>query len=167
MNIHPNDLEAIRRVVAEVRAVDADDEQLLDDSLEGETDIDAIVGGLLREREEYIAHAEACKATAHEFTEKAKAWEDRAGRHKTLLGRIRNIVGHNLKHAFGQVIVSVRKSAVEKAPDFNPENLPDDLLKIEIIKRADAAAIKAAMESGRNVPGYRWGDPKEIVQVRK
>lgn len=165
--VHPVQLEEIRRAVAEARAIDADDEAFIADHLEGATDIDEIVGGLLREREEYAANAEACRATAAEFAAKAKVWDDRAERNKVILGRIRNIVGQTIRHAFGTVIVSTLKSTPQKAPDFNPENLPDDLMRVEVIKRADAAKIKEAMEAGRNVPGYQWSEPRESISIRR
>lgn len=164
MNIHPQQLAEIRRVVAEVRAVDPDDEQFLADSLEAETGLLEIVGALLEERTLCTAHAAAMAHVGDQYHDKARKWKERGERLRQLLGRIRDMVGANIKHPAGTVIVSERKPAVEYAPDFDAADLPDDLVRLK--REPDKAAINAAVEAGRNVPGVRWGDPKKVVTIK-
>ena len=166
MNIHPATFAEIQRVVREVRATLGDDadEQAVQDTVEGETDTMEIVGALLAERRECLQYGAAMAVVGDEYYAKARAWNDRAERVKRLLGRVRDILGQNIKHPAGTVIVSERKPAPEVADDVDVDDLPDEFVRTK--REPDKNAMKAAFAAGRNVPGVRWGDAKRQVTIK-
>ena len=166
MQIHPSAIEKIRRAVAEARAVDAEDEQLIEDHLEAETDFMEIVGGLIEEMKWHRESEHLNNRLALEYKAKAGEHADSVARIKKALGKIRNIVGQNIKHPLGSVIVAKLASIPQKASDFDVSSLPDDLVRRKEVVEADADKVKAAMEQGRNVPGYQWSGERESVRIK-
>lgn len=163
MNIHPQKLAELRQAVADARAADPDDDELLADMLDG-ADFGEIVARCFQSRREALASKGAMEDLAGHYRARAGLFETRAERIGHLLGRLRDLSGQNIKHPLGSVIVSERKPDVERAEDFDVKALPDDLVRVK--REPDMAKIKEAVKAGRNVPGVRWGSPKRVTQIR-
>lgn len=163
MNIHAS-LPAIRAVADEIRAIlgeDCDSDTLLD-TLDGEFEIEAMVGALIRERVEAEAHETAARAAADVFAARAKRMAERRAAINLALGAILDAVGEDkIKHPLGTVSRLKPRASVEITDE---RDVPRQLCRFA----PDRAAIKAALEAGETVPGATLtvGKPGVSVRVR-
>jgi hypothetical protein len=161
MNIHAS-LPAIAAVADEIRAILGEDcdELTLWDTLSGETNVDDMVGALIRERVEAEAHEAASRAAADTFAARAKRMSDRRSAINVALGAILDAVGEDkIKHPLG----TVSRLAPSKSVEITDERaVPSQLCR----QVPDKAAIKAALEAGETVPGAVLSLGKPGISVR-
>lgn len=142
-----------------------DDDDLIADSIEGETDAMEAVSKLLRWKAEQDAIAAAIKAQESDLAARRKRYEERGQGARMAIAAFMDQVGLN-KIERPEATLSLRQGGVSvvKAPDFSADALPDDLVKIK--READAAALKAALEAGREVPGACLSNGATVLTVR-
>lgn len=140
----------------------ADDAEFLADVIEGETDAVDIMAGLIRERREALAHADAMQALATQYEALSERWAARADHRRKLMAAVLEATGLR-KMATPQGTVSVSPGRVSLALDegFEP---PQGYARTKI--EPDKSAIKAALEAGETMPGARLVTGNPIVQVR-
>ena len=161
MNVHAS-LPAIAAVAEEIRAIlgeDFDSETLLD-TLDGEFNLEAMVGHLIRERVEAEAHEAASRAAADTFAARAKRMSDRRSAINLALGAILDATGEaKIAHPLGTVSRLKPRASVEITDE---RDVPRQLCRFA----PDRAAIKAALEAGETVPGATLSLGKPGVSVR-
>lgn len=161
-----SDLEfTTRDLVDRLRTLCGEDEEAFLDTLDGEADTTEAARRVLRWANEMEAQAGAMKTLAGEYSDRAKV----------LLGRkdgAREALFHFLQYLGVRAMqlpegtLSIRQGTVSLSGEADPATLPDDLVRIK--REPDKAAIKAALEAGREVPGYVLsnGAPSLSVRVR-
>lgn len=161
MRIDMNMIHAIAANVRDMLGDDFDDQTFLD-TLDGETDAMDIIGGLIREREEAQAHAEACKAEAARYTARKNRLDDRAGAATKALGQVLDAMGERkVTHPLGTV--SRTKGRVRLSV-YDETAIPSQLTVTTI--KPDTAAIKKQLEAGEDVPGAELVTGPDGVMVR-
>ncbi|SFI83733.1 siphovirus Gp157 family protein [Albimonas pacifica] len=152
------------RFAADLRADFGEDDQLVADMLEGETDFHEVAGVLLKAMFEADAQADANKALAQEYAARASVLSARSQHIKDKLASLMRATGlRKLPHALATV--SVRAVAPSLIYDGEPSCLPEDLRREKI--EADKTAIKKALEAGRTVPGARLSNGGETISIRR
>jgi hypothetical protein len=158
--------QKVARLLAELEAQGfGDDDQLLLDAIEGETDAMEAVSKLLR----HIGESEALAASV-------KAYEgDLAARRKRYEDRVKNarLAILNFMQEFGlkkierpEATLSYRDGGVKVAfaADFDATSLPKDLLKISI--DPDKTKIKDALTGGAELSGCYLTNGEPILTMR-
>lgn len=142
-----------------------DDDDLIADTIEGETDAFEAVSRLLRWKAEQDAIAAAIKAQEADLAARRKRYEERGQGARVAIAAFMDECGL-AKIERPEATLSLRKGnpSVVRTPDFNADALPDDLVKVK--READAAAVKAALEAGREVPGAILSNGPPVLTVR-
>ena len=157
-------IEEFRMAVANLTAAYpdlADDTDLLADVLEGETDFHGILSRLVREKREADAMAEACKVIAAEYVERRKRHERRGEASRQLMLEALEIAGQrSVRLPEGSVSIIDPRPSVDVV---NVDALPQGYFSIE--RKADRAAIKAAIEAGEDIPGACLKAGKTSVRI--
>lgn len=142
-----------------------DDEDLIADSIEGETDALEAVSAVLRWKAEQDAMAVALKAQEGDLQARRRRFEERGAGARLAIAAFMDQCGLT-KLERPEATLSLRQGApaVVKAPTFSADDLPDDLVRLK--REPDAAAIKSALEAGREVPGAMLSNGAPILTVR-
>lgn len=155
----------VANLIARLREMCGDDEQAFIDTLEGESDTIEAARRVLRWIHEQGASADMCKGLATTYTARSSVFAERVERGRTSLLHFLNELGlRSMPLPEGTLTVVAGKAKVVGEAD--PETLPDDLVRTK--READKAAIKAALETGREVEGYTLsnGSPSLSIRVR-
>lgn len=161
------DVASVRRHVEALTAVYpelAEDEQLLADMVEGETEVFEVLSVLVRQANETKAIAAGLADYAKDIGERKARIERRVDSIRALIMSIMDAAGLN-KAALPEATLSVRAGTQRPVVD-DADALPEDLVRIE--RKPDMAAIKAAVEAGREVAGIHIsnGEPSLTVRVK-
>lgn len=152
-----------RDLVARIRSLCGDDEQAFVDTLDGETEVIEAARRVVRWLLEQEAHAESVKGLASTYQARSKVFEDR-------VSGARNALFHFLQQLglpsmpLPEATLSVRAGTVSLTGEADPADLPDDLVRIK--REPNRTAIKAALEAGRDVPGYALSNAAPSLSVR-
>lgn len=154
-----------RELVDRLRTLCDGDEEAFLDTLDGEADTTEAARRVLRWANEMEAQASAMKALAGEYSDRAKVLMSRKDGARNALFHFMEYLGVK-SMALPEATLSIRAGQIGLAGEADPAELPDDLVRIK--READKAAIKAALEAGRDVPGYVLsnGSPSLSVRVR-
>lgn len=168
MSMHDLHTEGFRAraLAASLRAQGfLDDDDLIADTIEGETDAMEAVSHLLQWIEEQDAFAVALKAQEADKAARRKRFEERVDAGRRAIAAFMDGCGLN-KIERPEATLSLRRGGqtVTRASDFTAEALPDDLVKVK--REPDAAAIKAALQEGREVPGASLSNGAPVLTVR-
>ena len=141
-----------------------EDEQFLADVIEGETDVFDVLSILVRQAMESKAMAVGLAEYGKDIGERRARLERRVEAKRALISSIMDAAGIS-KAALPEATLSV-SPARQKAVVDDADKLPDDLVRIE--RKPDMAAIKAAIEAGREIAGVHMsnGEPTLTVRVR-
>ncbi|MBS7545092.1 siphovirus Gp157 family protein [Ancylobacter oerskovii] len=161
------DINALRRQIDGLLAAHpelAEDQDLLRDMVEGETEAFEILSRL-------VCQAGEAKALSFGVAEYIKELGERKARFDRRVDGIRALVVSVMEAAgidkaiLPEATLSIR-AGNSKAVVDDASLLPDDLVRIE--RKPDMAAIKAAVEVGREVAGIHIsnGEPSLTVRVR-
>lgn len=162
MNISPNKLAEIRREADALREMMGEDfdPEFFADTLDGETDVMDVVGGILRSLTEAETMEAANKAAADTYRLRAKVLSDRQEALRGTLTRIMEAMGEKtVRHAFATL--SVREGK-EKPIVTNEDALPRDLLKVKY--SPDLTAIREANYRG---DGVTWTNAGPVLTIRR
>lgn len=142
-----------------------DDDELMNDVLEGESDVMEKVSRLLQWMTLQEANAEALKAVEADFASRRARYSERVVWARTALSRFMDAVGLK-KVERPEATVSIRDAnpSVIYADDFDVEKLPEAYVKTK--KEADKKAIKEALEAEKEVPGARLSNGGRVLTVR-
>ena len=139
-----------------------EDDDLRDDTLEGETDLHAIVKRLLSIRQGSSAMATAIKQIKQDNAERQARFERKADGASAMLKSLLIAAGVD-KLTLPEATVSITKPrVVVEITDLDA--IPQGFAKFE--KRADKAALKAALEAGEQIPGAALAFSDEGLIVR-
>lgn len=153
----------VRRVAAEARAVDPDDEQLIADAIEGETDLHEAASYALREIAELELMAEALKARIAEMETRRRRFETAARKLRQRLADALREAGQN-KLVLPEGTISLRKPTW-RVVVLNPAELPQGFTRTKV--EPDKDAIRAHLTSGFAVPGAELVQGDWTVSIRR
>lgn len=153
----------IRAIAEHVRAVDPDDDQLLADMLEAETDLDAALDMLIAREAEVEAMTSAIDVMLHNL----RARKDRLGASKdagrAAMQKLVEAAGvRKVERPAGTV--SISKVAPRVIGD-DVDALPDSLVRLT--RAPNKTAIKEALQAGDDLPGWHLSNGGETVTVRR
>ncbi len=160
------DIHVTGRLVEHLKAMGfGDDDDLITDTVEGESDVLDKVSRLIRWMALQEANAEALKAVEADFASRRGRYSERVNWARTALARFMDEVGM-AKIERPEATLSMRdgKPSVVYAGDFDVENLAPSLVKTK--KEADRAAIKAELEAGHEVTGATLSNGSRVLTVR-
>ena len=158
----PLDLAAIRRIADHVRAIDPDDEGMLADMIEGESDAFEMVDTLLLRIGTLEGYITANKEHIAFLAERNKRFSAGVDAARAAIGKVLEATGlRKIERAEGTV--SLRRVP----PSLMDGPLPSDARFIRTKAEADKKAIKAAIEAGEHVPGWSLSNGGETISVRR
>jgi len=154
-----------RDLVGRLRTLCGDDEQAFLDTLDGEADTSEAARAVVRWMMEQDAQAEAMKSLADTYHARSKVFTDRKAGARNALFHFMEYLGVKTM-PLPEATLSVRNGVAGLVGESDPADLPDDLVRVK--REPDKTAIKAALEAGREVPGYSLsnGSPSLSVRVR-
>jgi len=143
----------------------ADDEDLIADAIEGETDAMEAVSRLLRWMADRQAHAEALGALVVNYGARKKRYEEAVKSARGALARFMDETGLT-RIERPEATLSMRQGSpsVIYPADLDPETLPEKFRRWTC--EADKAAIKDAMMAGEEVPGLTLSNGGTSLAVR-
>ena len=143
----------------------ADDEDLIADAIEGETDAMEAVSRLLRWMNERQASAQSLKALEADYAARRKRFEEAIKSARGALARFMDETGLT-KIERPEATLSMRQGSptVIYPADLDPETLPEQFRRWTC--DADKAAIKEAMLAGEEVPGLTLSNGETSLTVR-
>lgn len=146
-------------------ALRTDDETLLADSIEGETDAMEGVSRVLRWIHERNAYVAALKQTRADLADRQKRFEEGIDTARAALATFMDTVGLT-KIERPEATLSLRPAGptVAYAADFDPELLPEELRRWKC--EADKPAVKAALEAGETIEGATLNNGGTVLTVR-
>lgn len=140
----------------------AEDESLRADVLDAETDFNRLVGRLTSRLLDAMEIAAGAKARKQEVAERQSRFERQAEGFRGLLKSLLQFADMQ-KVVLPEATVSITKPrVVVEITDLDA--IPQGFAKFE--KRADKAAIKAALEAGEQIPGAALGLSDDGLMVR-
>lgn len=142
-----------------------DDEDLILDTLEGESDAMEAVSRLLRWMNERQATAQSIKTLEADYAARRKRYEEAVKSARGALARFMDETGLT-KIERPEATLSMRKGSpsVIYPADLDPETLPEQFRRWTC--EADRAAIKEAMLAGEEVPGLTLSNGETSLTVR-
>ncbi|MFZ5667991.1 MAG: siphovirus Gp157 family protein [Pseudomonadota bacterium] len=154
-----------KAIVDHLRERGFDDEDLILDSIEGETEAMEGVSRLLRWMAEKQAAAAAIKALEADYAARRKRYEDAV---KTARGALASFMDQcglkKIERPEATLSLSARGPQVIYPADLNPETLPEAFRKWTC--EADRAAIKDAMLAGEEIDGLSLSNGETTLTVR-
>jgi len=146
-------------------AMRTDDDDLIADMIEGETDAMEGVSRVLRWISERNAYIAALKTVEADMAERRKRFEEGVDTARAALATFMDTVGLS-KIERPEATISLRPASpsVAYAADFDPERLPEELRRWKC--EADRPAVKAALEAGEEVPGATLNNGGTVLTVR-
>lgn len=154
-----------RDLVDRLRTLCGDDEEAFLDTLDGEADTTEAARRVVRWTQEQAAQAGAMDGLSETYAARAKVFKARVEGGRNALFHFLQYLGVR-SMALPECTLSIRNGTAGLSGEADPANLPDDLVRIK--REPDKAAIKKALEAGREVPGYTLsnGAPSLSVRVR-
>lgn len=151
-------------LVEKLRELCGDDEQAFLDSLEGETDLIEAARRVVRWMLEQEAQAVAVAGLADTYAARSKVFTGRANQARSALVRLMDEIGQkSLPLPEATLTAKATPPKVVGEPDV--DQLSVEFVKVE--RKPDLAAIKAALQAGREVPGCSLSNGGRTLQVRK
>lgn len=142
----------------------ADDEALLLDTLEGETDFVKLVGRLLDARAEAEGMSIALRARINDLSARKARFERQSDGYKRLVHSLMEAAGVD-KLTLPEASLSIRQGS-ESVNVIDVNELPQGYFKTE--RQADKAAIKSAIKAGEQIPGAELvtGDASLTIRTK-
>lgn len=153
----------IAELAATIRELCGDDDLAFADTLDGETDAVQAARGAVRMVHAMEATQDAAKALVSLYTARAASFGERGQRARDALAHFMGEIGEKTL-VLPEGTVSLAAGGVSLAGDPDVASLPDDLVRIT--RAPDRAAIKAALQTGREVPGCALTNGKPQLRIR-
>lgn len=132
-------------------------------SLESETRFEELLTQLVRRIEDTKALAEGTAGRLTELQERKARMVHRMGSLRDLLFKLMESAELS-KLELAEATISVRKGTPQLVGDADPASLPDDLCKIS--RNPDRSAIKEALKTGKEVPGFSLSNATPSLSIR-
>jgi phage shock protein A len=155
--------EAARALLANIRDVIGDDEEMISDAVEGETSLIEAISGAVDRVEELDAHCEALEARIKELGERRSRFEDQAARIKAAI-HVAMGQAELRKLELPQATISLRAVA-PKAEITDEAALPSKFWKAQDPK-LDRKAVLDALKAKESVPGAVLSNGGETISIR-
>jgi hypothetical protein len=160
-------MAAAGTVRARLMAIDpayTDDNDLLADTLDGETDALEVVRRLVRYSLEQRSLADAAEARARDIKLRQARFEAREQAARSVALDMLDALGVHRVEA-EDLSVSL-KLGPPKVLVTEPEKLPDEFVRVVTTRNPDKLLILAALDAGREVPGAVKSNGSLVLQVR-
>jgi hypothetical protein len=143
----------------------ADDEDLLADTIEGETNAMEALSTLLRWIALRGAHQEALRAAEADFAARRTRMAESVQSARSAISRFMDETGLT-KIERPEATLSMRDGApgVVYAADFDAERLGEDFFRLKV--EPDKAAIKAALVAGQELAGAALSNSPRVLTIR-
>lgn len=156
---------AAKSLAADIRARFGDDDDLLADAIEGQTDAFEAVSRLLRWLNERGADVEALKALEADYAARRRRYEEQVKSARAALATFMDSTGlRKIERPEGTLSLRDAGQNTVFSADFDPERLPEDLRRWKC--EPDKAAIKDALISGQSVPGAVLSNASPVLTIR-
>lgn len=143
----------------------ADDEDLIIDVIEGQTDALEAVSSVMRWAGEGQALAEGLKAYEAAIEARRKRYEGRKNIAKAAIAKLMDSMGvKKLERPEGTISISAGKQKLVYSADFDAEKLPVKLRRVKY--EADAAAVKDWIEGGEQIEGVSLSNAEPVITWR-
>lgn len=141
------------------------DEQLKLSTLEGETELNELVSALLAESEDDEGMIEQIKIQIADRRERIARFERRIETRKNAIVSLMD-TAHITKLPLPEATVSLRTLGCRpKVTDA--DQLPDDFVTIETVRKPNNDAIKAAFDRGEQIPGVTITNGGASLSIRR
>lgn len=152
----------IRSLRAKITSLVGDDADTIRDTIEGEVEIEAVAGALIKAYGETKAQAAGLAAYAKEIAEKQREFEDRAQHYRDLIFEALTAAEQQqVRTLFGTASISAGR---DRTVVHDESILPAWMFRSE----PDLAQVKAALTAGEVVPGaaIEKGPPSLTIRVK-
>jgi len=144
-----------------------DGEDVLEDTLEGQTDLPELLATMARDAVQAEDYAEAIKGRMQAIAERKSRLEGRAV-------KLRNAIAWALQEAGWKRIpndalpemTAVLTNGKRPLVVENEDELPDALFRFKTIKTLDRMSLREALERGEQFAAARLGNAQPILTVR-
>jgi hypothetical protein len=139
------------------------DDQLLLDSLEGQTELNEALAAIVDRMREATSNAGGIALRMAEL----KARQDRFfAREQALRGLLFKLMSaaEVRKVELPEATLSLAAGKPKLLGEADPDTLPDDLCRTK--REPNKTAIKQALESGRTVPGFQLSNAEPHIMIR-
>lgn len=162
MRINVNE---IRQQILAINAVCGgnEDERLLLDMLEGETDLDSVLNYFLKQLAEYDAAIIGKKAVIKEWQDANKNKELQIEKTRDLIMQLLQDAGlQSYKTPLGNIVIAKGRDGL-----VIDETLTYDNRFYKVVKTLDKTLIKDAIASGETINGVTKSNAKPHITIRK
>ena len=157
------EIEAVAVLRAQITDLAGGDEDFIRDTLEGETDLDGLVGKLVASIGEDEALAAGLKVHRESLAIRVKRFEDRADHKRVLLTKALEIAGRaKIETPAGTVSLRPVAPSLVRGEDAD---IPTEFWKPQPPK-VDARALLAALKDGRIIPGASLSNGGQTISIR-
>lgn len=154
-------IKAMAETVREVLGEDCDAETFLD-TLDGETDAADILTGLVKERQEALANAQAINTLVATYGARKARMEAHA---KAVSGIAADVLDAMGERKVVLPIATLSRTKARTRMEITDETAIPSQLTVTTVK-PDSAAIKAQLEAGETVPGAKLETGPEGLTIR-
>lgn len=164
-NLHDamQDVEALRRALADAQIQIDDDDKVWRDAVEGQTDFVETVEKVLEAIEDDEAWANICKQRIAQLNARKIAMETRASKARKAVANALDVTGMSPMRQATFTISAGRRQIVDI---YDPEQLPDDY-RVTPMPKIDRQLIEKALREGRKVPGARLKEGDPFLTLRR
>ncbi len=152
--VEANEYRILRSELIEQHGLDEDDQVLLD-SLDGQTGIMDQLASMLRRALELDDMASTVATQQKRLADRKTALEDRAARLRRIVIYYLDLIGRKKIEApdFAYTLAHGRRTLIG---DADPAALPDRLVRVK--REVNRVAVKQAIEAGENIEGFSLGN---------
>lgn len=141
----------------------AEDDELLIDTLEGETDFNRVIDALLYRLSEAQAMQEAIKAQIDQLIDRKARYASKEATHKSAIQDLLNAAG--LRKLERPVATITMSKGRQKVNILDVDELPQGYFTT--VRKADAKAIKSAIDAGEQIPGAELATGDDYLTIRR
>ena len=162
MNIHPTQFAEIRREADNIREMLGDDfdPEFFADTLDGETDVMDIIGGILKAITDTEAMEAANKSIATTYNLRAKVLSDRQASLRGVLMRIMDCMGEKtVRHAFATLTMRASKE--------KPVVTDESAVPLECGETTWKPSIELIRKHNYRGEGVAWSNAGPSLTIRR
>lgn len=155
--------EAARNLLLNIRDVIGDDEEMIADAVEGETDLTEAISSAVDRIAELNGHQESLETRIKALQDRRDRFEDQAARIKAAI-HVAMGQGELRKLELPQATISLR-AVPAKVEIINEVEIPPRFWKAQDPK-LDKKAILDALKSGESIDGAKLSNGGETISIR-
>lgn len=160
--MHPDRLADLRRLANEIIAAGADDDETLQDTLAGESNLDEIMTALIRADREAEAWQRAIRAEIDRLDGRMRSAKLRSAGARDAIHKVMDAAGlSKWRGPLGTVSLAQGRAGIAAIDDAV---LPARFVAVK--REPMRSAILAAMKDGEVVPGVTMGNGAPVLTIR-